>query len=380
MPDLPPLRLGILGCGRLLQKGLLRHLLQEDFRARAAVVALCDATPGRAESVAREHAIAAAFVDLAAMLAQADVGAMLVLTPVQLHHEHAMTCLAAGRHVYVQKAMALRHADADAMVTDADARGLILAAAPGQMLCPAYQEMRRIVTGGGLGQLMWCCAGANTGGEPETMGADGFDSTWHYRRGGGALWNTTVYSLHALTGILGPALEVSAMTSTPVAERTRHGTPFAVTEVDNAALTLRFDDGILGLCWGCRSASGRVLDWGAIGFYGTEGSVEASRIHGESGWPEEVVWHGRVGARNYRYPMGGFGTGDGWPVALASSAHAAIPEQHVYLDILDWVTAIQDQRAPVASARHAAHVVEIIEKTYLAAETGRAQRLASTHR
>jgi predicted dehydrogenase len=372
------LRVGILGCGHLTQKGLLRHLVQDDFRQHAEVVALCDAVPERARAVAEPYGVAQAFGDLQAMLAGADLDAVLVITPVQQHYEHTMACLQAGKHVYVQKTMALTAAQAQEMVAAAAERGLTLAAAPGQMLCPAYQRMKRILQDDGIGSLMWGYAGATTGNAGETLGPDGMDSTWQYQYGGGALWNTSVYSLHALTGIVGPVRQVSATMSTPFPQRTRGGVPFPVTEVDNAALTLQFDGGALAICWGCRSATGKVLEWGAIGFYGTAGSIEATSIHMESGWPDVVEWRASGEARVFRYPAGGFAPGDGWESPLAPPPHAEILEQHVYLDLLDFVTAIREARRPLASAPHAAHVVEVIECAYRAAQTGQAQEIRST--
>jgi predicted dehydrogenase len=371
------LRFGVVGCGHLLQKGLLRHLLCADFEDKARVVALCDAVPGRARSLAERYAVAESYEHLNAMLDAAHLDALLVLTPVPLHYEHAMAGLRAGTHVYVQKTMALIGEQALEMVQTAEANRLVLAAAPGQMLSPAFQQMKRLVDENGLGRVMWCYAGANTGNDAETLGSDGIDRTWQYHYGGGALWNTAVYSLHALTGILGPARAVLSRMSTVFPKRRRDGVPFDVTEVDNALLTLEFEGGVLGTTWGCRSWSGQVLDWGAIGLYGTSGSVEATRIHMESGWPEELAWHGRE-HRIYRYPKGGFASDADWPTPLAPPPHADLLEQHVYLDIFDFVSAVLERRVPVASARHAAHVVEIIEKAYVAARTGREQLIVST--
>jgi predicted dehydrogenase len=373
----PELYIGILGCGHLTQKGVLRHLLCDDFRRYAEVVALCDVAGERAQSVARQYGIPQHYTDLEAMLAHAKVDAVLVLTPVQHHYANTMACLRAGKHVYVQKTMAMTFAQASEMVSTAQAKGLTLASAPGQMLCPAYQQMKQCIEADGIGRVMWCYAGTTTGNAMETIGGDGIDTTWQYQHGGGALWNTTVYSFHALTGILGPVRKVSATMNTVFPERKRGGVPFTATEVDNALLTLEFNAGPLAFCWGCRSATGKILDWGAIGFYGTGGSLECTKVHMESGWPEIVEWRGRGKAQTLHYPRGGFVTGEGWETPLAPARHADILEQHVYLDILDFAIAVREERPPIADALHAAHVVEVIEKAYVAAQTGQSQEIRS---
>ena len=382
------LRIGVLGCGHLAQKGVLSHLVCDDFRQHAEVVAACDVVAQRAQTVAKRFNIRQHYADVDAMLAQAELDAVLVLTPVQHHYANTMTCLRAGKHVYVQKTMALTSEQAQEMVSTAKTRGLTLAAAPGQMLCPAYQQMKRSIESDGIGRVMWCYAGTTTGNAQETVGSDGIDNTWQYHYGGGALWNTTVYSLHALTGILGPVRRVGAMMNTVFPERKRNGVSFAVTEVDNALLTLEFVSGPLGFCWGCRSATGKILDWGAIGFYGTDGSLECTKVHMESGWPEVVDWHGRGKRAAFHYPKGGFAEGSGQEMSpnnagfrlaqLAPPPHAEILEQHVYLDILDFVIAIAERRPPIADARHAAHVVEAIQKAYVVVQTGESQAIEST--
>ena len=58
--------------------------------------------------------------------------------------------------------------------------------------------------------------------------------------------------------------------------------------------------------------------------------------------------------------------------------HLKIEEPHVYCDIMELVDAIQQDRPPRASGEQARHIVEIIEKAYRAAETGRAQTLKTT--
>jgi predicted dehydrogenase len=58
--------------------------------------------------------------------------------------------------------------------------------------------------------------------------------------------------------------------------------------------------------------------------------------------------------------------------------HLNIEEPHVYVDIMDLVDSIRDQRAPRATGEQARHVVEIIEAAHNSAATGQAQTLSST--
>lgn len=369
------IKIGVLGCGRLAQKGLIEHLAQPDFLEKAEIVVLCDAVVGRAKALAEKYNIPQHSNSLSDMLENFELDALLVLTPIQQHYEHTMQSLRANKCVYVQKTMAISSQQAKEMLQEAKGRKLTLAAAPGQMLSPAFQQMKKIIEDGGIGRLMWCYAGTTGGNGMETVGADGIDYYWQYLYGGGPLWGTTVYSLHALAGIVGLATRVNAMMKTIFAERQRKGVPFQTTEKDNALLTLEFENGALGYAWGCRSATGSILEWGCIGFYGTEGSLEATSVHHPSGWPDKVEWKHRGKKRIFNYPLGGFASGDEWQTPLAPQPHGEILEPHVYLDVLDFVEAIRQNRPPIASAEQAAHVVDIIEKAYLADKTMRAQEM-----
>ena len=58
--------------------------------------------------------------------------------------------------------------------------------------------------------------------------------------------------------------------------------------------------------------------------------------------------------------------------------HTTIQESHVYNDIMHMVDCLQHGTAPVPTAEHARHVVEVIERAYIAARTGQTQDVTST--
>jgi predicted dehydrogenase len=58
--------------------------------------------------------------------------------------------------------------------------------------------------------------------------------------------------------------------------------------------------------------------------------------------------------------------------------HTEIPESHVFEDIMQLVQWVRDGVPSAATAEHARHVIEIIEKGYASAETGRALELTTT--
>src|SRR5690349_4046706 len=99
------LRAGLVGCGSLSQRGVLPHLSLPDAREKIQLVAVVDAVEERARQSAERFNVPAYFTDIETMLAQADVDVVLVITPITYHYANAMAAFAAGKHVYVQKAM-----------------------------------------------------------------------------------------------------------------------------------------------------------------------------------------------------------------------------------------------------------------------------------
>lgn len=376
---------GLIGCGSLSLIGILPQLALADAKERIDLVAVCDVVGERARETAARFGVPHAYDDASALIARDDVDLVLIITPIRFHHQYAMEALRAGKHVYVQKTMATTYAEAKEMVEAARERGLILVAAPGQMLNAANSAMKRLVDDGALGDVYW--AWGSTGGwyhdEPTRRGDDvmtAVDPSWYYRAGGGPLRDVTVYVLHTLTGVLGPAQRVTAMSGIRVPERTWRDKTIQVEVDDNSVLLLDFGGATFAMAGGHASRTGPLLQWGSLGIYGTGGAIETLEIEPLSGHPSKL--HVSLAGGEVD-PSLLAATGDdafapvGW-LPHVDDVHAAIPEPHVYADIMHAVDCILAGTPPIASGEHGAHVVEIIEKGYRAAQTGQTQALEST--
>src|SRR5919106_1352229 len=82
------------------------------------------------------------------------VEAVLLATPHSLHKPQALAAAAAGRHVFCEKPLALRHADASAMVRACNGRGLVLGVGHERRFEPALIEVKRLIDAGQLGTIM----------------------------------------------------------------------------------------------------------------------------------------------------------------------------------------------------------------------------------
>ncbi|HEV2073654.1 MAG TPA: Gfo/Idh/MocA family oxidoreductase [Thermomicrobiales bacterium] len=377
------IRIGLIGCGSLSQIGILPQLAEPDAREQIEFVAVCDTVAARAEETARAYDVPHAFTDPDDVINHNDIDLILVITPIGLHFPLAMQALRAGKHVYVQKTMTTTYEEAKQLVATARVRNLTLVSAPGQMLAPAMQAMRTLVTSGALGDVYW--AWGSTGGwqhhlEANRQGDDprsSADPSWYYSKSGGPLRDVTVYVLHSLTGILGPAKRVTAMSGIRTTQHTWRDKVIPVEIDDNTLLMLDFGDVTFAVLGGHSAKTGRLIQWGGMGIYGSHGSVEALEVEPLSGHPVRLSINGDADLPGWER------TSEDTYTLLThmphvNDRHAAIPEPHVYADIMHCVDCIRTGEQPIASGEHAAHVIEIIEKAYLAAETGQAQDLEST--
>jgi len=129
--------------------------LARNFAELARLVWLCDQDEERlARSAARfgPERTTARYDDL---LDDPEVEAVVISTPVPTHHELARRALEAGKHVFVEKPMALSAADAEELVALAEERDRVLL--PGHLLLyhPGVQKLKELVDTGELGSVLY---------------------------------------------------------------------------------------------------------------------------------------------------------------------------------------------------------------------------------
>jgi myo-inositol 2-dehydrogenase/D-chiro-inositol 1-dehydrogenase len=146
----PPLSLAIVGCGRVVEQC---HLPALRTLSGLKVVALVDNNPGRLNEVANQLGVQRRFTDYRTMLDEAGVDAVAVCAPPQFHAAIGLAVLDAGKHLFVEKPLALSLKDADQLVDRA-------AAAPGKALAGfnlrwhrLVRQARSMIDGGSLGPL-----------------------------------------------------------------------------------------------------------------------------------------------------------------------------------------------------------------------------------
>lgn len=379
------LRLGFVGAGAISLR-LLPHFQVPDTAARVDVTAICDPVVDRAQAAAVKLGgpNTRAFASLTDALAADAIDAVSIASPIGLHHAHALEAVRAGKHVHVNKTMTVTTAEADELIEAADRTGARIVASPGEMLRPHNQETKRLIDSGAIGTVSWAACGAAFGNyhqaEPERQGDDplnNVDPSWYFRTpGGGPLYDVTVYSLHGLTGVLGPVKRVTALSGTLIPRRVVNGRPVPVEAHDNTLMLLDFGANTFAMAFGTAAGSltpGVEFDFSAR-YYGTEGEIWGLTMNGKP-----YHYPGRDIAATA--PDGGqhsnFG-GNEWILPHITPAHRDLSEHHVFEDVMQLVDWVLDGTPSVATAEHARHVIEIVECAYRAAETGHTQQLTTT--
>jgi predicted dehydrogenase len=120
---------------------------------RARLTDLCDLDPARVAKLAAAHPEAHRHADFAAFLARPDLDAVAIATPPSRHHAMALAALRAGKHVWVEKPLALTAADGRELVEAARAAGRCLFVDETFLYDPLVREMKRLIDSGALGDV-----------------------------------------------------------------------------------------------------------------------------------------------------------------------------------------------------------------------------------
>lgn len=121
----------------------------------ARVTCVVEASEERRRYVRETHPHTAAVAELAPVLADPAVQAVVVATPARSHYELAHRALAAGKHVFVEKPLAMTVAEVDALAAAAERRGLVLMAGHTFLYNPAVLALRALIESGELGRVYY---------------------------------------------------------------------------------------------------------------------------------------------------------------------------------------------------------------------------------
>ncbi len=182
----PPIRLGIAGCGRATRE---HHLPALASVPEFTVVAVADTDAKRVEEVATRFSIPARFHSCRELLERGGVDAVAVATPTPSHADLGVDVLRAGKHLFMEKPLAMTTAECDRLVGAAAGGGTAALVAHNSRWHRLASRARDVVRAGTLGGIrairsVYTHAHHNPG-----------EKHWHTTRaaGGGVTFNDGVH-------------------------------------------------------------------------------------------------------------------------------------------------------------------------------------------
>jgi predicted dehydrogenase len=229
------LKVALIGCGSVSN----RYLPQLLSSKLIEVVSLCDIKYDRAVAQNKQYNVSAAtYPDIDAMLKGVPFDMMVTTTDMQVHGELNKKALLAGKHVWSEKPMANTYAEGKALLDLAKSKKLRLWGAPAVVDSPQFAFMNKTIQEGKLGRI------ASAHGQYGHTGPTW--SAFFYEKGGGSMPDLGVYNMATLTGLLGPAKSIMAMTSIVNPERTVDDKgKIKVVAEDNAHLLMEHDKNVI---------------------------------------------------------------------------------------------------------------------------------------
>lgn len=251
-------KFALVGCGRIA----LRHaqLLTGGTLPGAQLVAVCDSVPERAEALGTKFSVPY-FESMHEMMSVTSPDVVAVLTESGHHAEHVIALAPYGAHLIVEKPMALRLRDADAMISACDQAGIKLFVVKQNRFNVPVVKLREALQMGRFGKLVLGTVRVRWSRPQSYYDQDRWRGTWGLD--GGVLTNQASHHVDLLEWMMGDVQTVMAMSSHALAN---------IEAEDTAVVCLRFSNGALGVIEATTATRPVDLE-GSISILGEGGSV-----------------------------------------------------------------------------------------------------------
>ena len=330
----------ILGAGMVAEYHRAGIEANEVLGARLIAVGHHD--PDRFEEIAGRFGVPCrSFGDI---LADDRIDAVCICTPSGQHAAQAIACAAAGKHVLVEKPMALTLADADAMIEAAAGAGVRLSVALQRRTDPLFRRIKAALDAGDLGALTLASVVLPYYRDQAYYEQAAWRGTWALD-GGGVLMNQGIHIVDLLVWMMGDPVDVCAFA----------GTLHRDIEVeDTLCAALRFQNGAMGTITATTTVGGGAPHRFEI--YGTNGAIQ---VEGEG----VVRWSLQNSLRQTVTPYALSDNADAGagadPKGISTAGHTAV--------IKDLIEAVRDGRPPATDGVEGRRSLAVVNAVYRAA-------------
>jgi predicted dehydrogenase len=289
------------------------------------------------------------------MLAGPEFDLMVTLTDMQEHGRLNKQAIMAGRHVWSEKPLANTYKEGRELLNLAKSKNLRVWGAPAVVNSPQFAFMAKAINEGKLGRI--AAAHAHYG----HLGPHW--SAFFYEKGGGSMPDLGVYNFGTLTGLLGPAKSVVAMTSIILPEReTENKGKVKVQAEDNAMVLMEHADGVI---------SHVQCGFNYFDPYGHEGSGQDR--------PTISIWGRKANMNLVGYDWAPFGVDMATVENEKTVRYVPDPGKYVWQEGASVIAeSLSTGIEPLINVEHALHVLEIMQAARESQETGKRVGLQST--
>lgn len=341
-------KVGVIGCGNISS---IYFTNCQTFNS-LEIVACADLDIERARSKAEEFNIPKAY-GVQELLNDPDIDIVLNLTIPAAHGDVCLSALEAGKHVYVEKPLAVSLEDGKKIMEAAKSKGLLVGGAPDTFLGGGIQTAVKLVKDGWIGTPVAANAFFMSSGVEE----------WHpnpdffYQTGGGPMFDMGPYYLTALVSLIGPVTRVTGSANISFQEReTPEGRKIPVEIPTHIAGVLDFQNGAVGTLVTSFDSWGNNLP--RIEIYGEYGTLSV---------PDPNTFGGSVKVRKKK-----------------EKEFQEVPLIHGYtnnsrgIGLADMAESILDGRPHRANGNLTFHVLEIMHGFHIASREGKHYTVSSS--
>ncbi|PYS98240.1 MAG: gfo/Idh/MocA family oxidoreductase [Acidobacteria bacterium] len=315
-------RWGIIGAGEIVRKRVAAAIRNCE---NSELVSISRGRADLAEAAAAEVGARKWFADWRTQIADPEIDAVYVATPVFLHAEQTIAAAAAGKHVLCEKPMALNVAECDSMIAACEANNVKLGIAYYRHFYPVIERAKEIIAAGEIGRA--ALAQINAFEHIDMQSGD--PRHWFVEKeksGGGPMMDFGCHRLEVLVNLFGDVDAVAGMFSGSVYEREIE---------DTAVATLHFGSGVTATVSVTHATN---IPKDTLQIFGTNGCIDIPVLN--SG--RFIVTSG-MDQREENLPP-------------AENIHQPLIE--------DFVDSVLHNRVPAVDGRAGAYVSQLLEKIY----------------
>src|SRR5918993_546473 len=333
----------------ILGAGFITDIHMESYHRfipEAEVVAVYARSPVKAKAFAEKYKIPAWFDDIDAIINESGCEVVDICLPNFLHATATLKAAAAGKHIIIEKPLAVTLEEADEMISACKKAGVKLMYAEELCFAPKYERVRQLVKEGAIGEVFML---------KQSEKHSGPHSDWFYDvqlSGGGVLMDMGCHAIAWFRWMLNnpPIKSVYASMSTVLHRHRTQGE-------DNSVVIIEFENGVTAVAENSWAKHGGMDDKSEV--YGTGGVVYADLFMGNA-----AISYSKSG---YGYAMEKADTTIGWSFTVFEEVF----NQGYPHELKHFIECIQQDKQPLVTGEDGRAVLEVIYAAYASAGLGK---------